>query len=67
MGTVGISLLDLVSELVKLTSQSPLFPHESIGRFIDAYEELYFYEREKNLAPRFSLATQPLADHLIQH
>jgi hypothetical protein len=60
---LGSSLYDLVYKLMaeKKDSASNLV----IRRFIDTYEQLYFFEKEKNLVPRFSRATQKLADFLI--
>jgi hypothetical protein len=33
---------------------------------LNAYEQLYFFEKDKNLAPRLSRATQRLSDYLLQ-
>ena len=43
----------------------PQYPSESIKDFINKYETIYFFEKEKNLAPRFSRATQKIADFLV--
>lgn len=57
MDILGQTMFDLVADLLKLVAKSPQFPHHQISCFIDAYEQLYCYEREMNLAPRFSYAT----------
>ena len=42
------------------------YPRVEIRQFLNAYEELYFFEKDKNLAPRLSRATQRLSDYLLQ-
>lgn len=54
---LGSSLFDMVNALIKLCDDNPSFPQEEVRTFINSYELLYFFEKEKNLAPRFSRAT----------
>ena len=43
------------------------YERREVRQFIQAYEQLYFFEKEKGLAPRFSRASHKLADFLISH
>ena len=53
---LGSSLFDLVNSLITRCELLPNFPRSEVHKFIDSYECLYFFEKEKNLAPRFSRA-----------
>ena len=54
---LGSSLFSMVSSLVTVCEDLPNFPTEQVTDFINVYEKMYFFEKEKNLAPRFSRAT----------
>lgn len=63
--TLGGALFEMVRVLIKNCDKSR-FPSNEIRSFLDAYESLYFLEKEKNVAPRFSRATQKIADYLVR-
>ncbi len=55
--SLGGTLCDLVCALIAQCKDQSMFPRAEVRSFINSYELLYFFEKEKNLAPRFSRAT----------
>ena len=57
----------MVTALIKGCESLKNFPREELHKFIDCYEVLYYFEKEKNLTTRFSHAVKSTVDYLITH
>ena len=63
----GASLYDFIAPLVAQADKASMLDRHNLHAFLDSYESLYLFEKEKRLFPRLTKATQKLMDWLLQY